>query len=304
MYRLRVVDPVVALRVTRTKLAWLACSVGLAVVLPMAVAYLQWFPGRELDTQSVPLRDRTWLLVIGRRPERSFEAETSIPFRNSPMALYEHHGGAWIKREGDLMTRSTSSSTSRPLETDIPTVLKCLEAETAYGYGYLSVPCGAYWLAPANPSSHETRWLISDWGTLDGVVSLEEAETVGFCKVDSSTSQSARIVDVPGISRRGEKRGTFLHGTVTRYWSHVDSRGCINLCVEPESAGGTVSPWEEFMGWVRKHGLLSQGLGLVLVPCDDLTSDPASPLPQSLAMRVVPSSAHGGCQAHVSPLAH
>lgn len=274
---------------------WIA--VGICFLIGFGI--LSFFPyitartGKDIilapphDENEMPTACR-WVFLIGRRPERQYQQD-STPFRNSPIALYEKTQDVWTKREGDLLTRSTTTCENPPRKEDLLTVSNYIaQKERPYEFGYVSVPEGVYRMSKAwseEKSDPQAEWFrLSDWGT-QGVIALDTPQIVRHCVLDKSNPDGEwRIVESPGASVHYSKTGTYLHGTVTFEWSHRDSKGCINLysgkrMERPE--------WQMFLDWIQQHGLFCSEdtpVGLVIVPFDQVQPRKDAPLPDRLRM--------------------
>ncbi len=270
------------------------CALGalaLAIFLPRLAAELQ---ARRAQPARIGLEspeECQWLVVVLRRKERDSESETGIPFRNSLLALYEKDGDAWRKRSRDYLARSTTTSLNPPAPTDEETVVRYVQDKKVdYTYGYASVPPGVYRLTRAgsfNPAAEvQSDWfLLSDWNAR-GTILLPEPQIIRHCGVENAAwPEKPRVVDLPTSTTTRVKVDCYLHGTGTRFWSHRDSKGCINLFLHPQER--EVSDWGQFTADLKKSGVWDEKakLGLALIAETATPLDSEDRLPQALAIR-------------------
>ncbi|MBX3730911.1 MAG: hypothetical protein KF858_17175 [Candidatus Sumerlaeia bacterium] len=268
---------------TRATARWIALAVGAAMVVAgsMSPRVVGLFHGGPRPLAPVAAEavaapaDCAYLLVIGRRPERSAEEE-ELPHRNSRLALYERDAEGWRKIEGDLPVRSHSTSRREPLAEELnPRTDKSRE------FGYVSVPVGVFTLAQAPWRDGVTpAFLISDWGRFDGTIGLREPQVIRRATLHAPEGGEPEI-RTEVIRSSIDKTGSWLHPTFTQYWSFGDSNGCINLFRPHRAmAGAAPADYDVLLGWLDARGLVpgrESLLPLVIAPFN-YVGDPATGL--------------------------
>lgn len=244
-----------------------------AVAVPRILVYMEGQQEPILAERIREVREASYLLVIARRPEKVFESD-SLPHRNSPIALYSREGNQWVKEAGDLMCRSTTTNLRPPEPKEIPTT-----GSKKRMFGHQSVPTGVYTLTEDVWKDGWNRcFLISDWGRTDGSIVLSEPQVLRYATLvrDKNHVPSVEVGEVERTTL--EKRGSYLHPTITRYWSYHDSNGCINLYGSSEEGHGETYDWDRFLSWLDKRGIdphVPNELPLVIGD-EDLLIDPES----------------------------
>ncbi|MBN1475139.1 hypothetical protein JXA47_00145 [Candidatus Sumerlaeota bacterium] len=238
-----------------------------------------------VDSPNRTISQYNWAVVIGRRPERRSMSDASTPFRNSPLALYERTPEGWVKREGDLVCRSTSTSESPPTDADQQAVLSfARDRGVVYRWGQVSVPLGCYNLTPRPWRGDTTAFTISELYGFDGQINLEEPQvlTTSILVTDESTGEWVLGEDPtrPPVTSY-IKMGCHIHASTTTSWSHRDSLGCINLYSGDDGDGA--SDYQEFMAWLESRGLLNEPLALVIADYVDIAGSVAE-LPGRLTL--------------------
>ncbi len=239
------------------------------------------------------------LLLVGRRPERTYEAEVDLPFRSSRVALYHRNGDFWDKISDEFPIRSTSTSTSKPLDSDARTIEGHFQrGNKDYFYGHASVPEGVFQLTTDTLRGKSIAFLISDWGR-KGTVTLPDPQILTACHVISDRNTSSIVDSVPALhSTSIEKGGCTIHGSPTRRWSHKDSLGCMTLLNLP-SVSGQKADWDIFVSKIESEAVFSRKTPVVLVvlPFEKI-SDPDGAMAQKVAIRYPNSK--GGLMPEVS----
>lgn len=182
-----------------------------------------------------------YLLIVGRREERSSESD-NIPHRNSRIGLYKFRGGKWVKEAAELPIRS------RATLRDFSQADCDASTDELFDVGYESVPVGLYNLS-------ETKWrdterpayLISDWGRVDGDITLKKPQVIRRIRFSSSSTAFSTEVIRSSVS----KKNTFIHSTHTKSWSRRDSDGCMNLYA-PKEGNLDGTEYGDFVEWIRK----------------------------------------------------
>lgn len=268
--------------------------VGLAVAtilaVPAVLLLAEAMAFRRYDTALVLNAGRStlandWAVVIGRRPEQTSPNDPT-PYRNSPLALYERsEGELWVKRHGDLMCRSTTTTAQPPAITDRGAVESfSRERGTRYRWGHVSVPFGRYSLTPTPWRTGDTALLVSTLHSTGGTIALEEPQVL-TCVTIASDEVTGEPVFVPdpemGALVSYVKEWCFIHPSSTGVWSHRDSLGCINLFKRP---GENPNDYDTFWGWIEEHGLTREPLALVVAPFEELAGEGAEELPRTLTL--------------------
>lgn len=264
----------------------LLAGCGLALVLWLSERLAsREFEAPQLLEQAARLRPPDWAVVIGRRVERTGEDDPA-PYRNSPLALYERsEGELWVKRHGDLMCRSTTTTAQPPAITDRGAVESfSRERGTRYRWGHVSVPFGRYSLTPTPWRTGDTALLVSTLHSTGGTIALEEPQVL-TCVTIASDEVTGEPVFVPdpemGALVSYVKEWCFIHPSSTGVWSHRDSLGCINLFKRP---GENPNDYDTFWGWIEEHGLTREPLALVVAPFEELAGEGAEELPRTLTL--------------------
>lgn len=210
------------------------------------------------------------LIVFLRRPEREVGGDNSLPFRNSPVGVYVADGTHFRLAKEGLIGRSSSTALSFPRETDTSTIDNHYKHRDGYYYyGYRSVPEGLYWLEEDIWRDGDICWLLSDWIRRDGTIDLpEQQELIAVRVVRDENFQNPRIVpysDVPPL-RSIMKDECYLHPSITKFWSHRDSFGCLNLHKDNSDQYGeydfdVLVRWLLELGYERNSGRI----GLLLI---------------------------------------
>ena len=216
-------------------------------------------------TQSSP-QESEYLLFIERGRERCFESETTVPFRNSPLGLYERRGHKYMLCQAPFISRSTSTAVSRPVDTDSTTVQNSIrKLREPYYYGYKSIPPGNYEAQIEKNEKYEIALRLQTYRRNDGLVELQEPQTLIACTTTESltvpglTTIIDDITTIPVVTN--QKFDVLIHGSPTKRWSHRDSQGCINLPKYTESA--VRSEWDRFKSVLRARGI-KKSIPLVL----------------------------------------
>jgi hypothetical protein len=202
------------------------------------------------------------------------------PFRNSKIALYSYQRGEWIKVEGDLPCRATSTSRNVPDLSEFSHI----DEKLIYPYGYESVPDGVYslrlvdWKDGANKA-----FSISDWGRDDGVISLTRAQEIKLIEIAPSVNGSAESRQLGVANSAWNKRESYLHPTYTEKWSHGDSRGCLNLYKPAVAEPNVTYDWDRLCIWLNSHRVPVGQLALVVVDVKKLGGN--FELPDTLAKK-------------------
>jgi hypothetical protein len=207
------------------------------------------------------------LIVVGRRKERTSLEDAEIPFRNSRIAVYRKTDqNVWEKVSPDIPTRSTSTAI-KPPEDENEESLAFLNGDRG-GYGYRSVPIGLYSLKPTLWRDGENwSFIVSEWGGDHGKIFLDDTQ-----KIFLNSGELAKETRI--------KRNCYLHISKTKYWSHGDSLGCINLHKPEDSpANETKSDWGRFLNYLNRHNIFTQEkilAGLLLMDDEELYTDGGS----------------------------
>lgn len=229
-------------------LAILLATIPLAVVAAWApfgiYRYVVYRESLLVQAPEVTFEYPENLLVMLRGRERMFQSEEEIPFRNTPTSLFVRQGDKYVRRSDTvLMARSTATSGEFPKETDLQTVHNVMmrsASPSPYSYGYESIPAGIYILQPTEWRNGDPAFSISSFGAPPGIVVLETPQTVRHCAVEyDANNDPVALKPLEGGQFRTFKQGCYLHPSVTRFWSHVDSNGCINFQRPPESLEGS-----------------------------------------------------------------
>lgn len=247
-----------------------------------------------LTPPELPQRDLPkYLLVVDRRPEKS-SANDDRPHRASRSALYKKSESSYVKVSPDIPVRSTSNAEQRPMEEDIKTVLAYKEREGTdlYPWGYASVPSGLYALVPDKDGAGQLRFVVLSWHRRLSTLELPVPQTIQMLRLankqDEDTTSTTLMLDVPERTTvRDFKDAVFVHGTVTRNWSHIDSQGCITYQTPPSSPG-TPSDYEVFCQLMKDHGLDQGDPGFgMLIRESPLPPKDAAPLESELPISLV-----------------
>jgi hypothetical protein len=229
-----------------------------------------------------------WAVVIGRRRERSHTSDVEKPYRNSPLALYQRiSGNTWEKREGDLLCRSTTTTSHPPRATDHEAVRSfASDRDRHYRWGHVSVPLGVFSLTPVEWRTRETAFLISELHSSDGTIALGSPQTLTVARaITAEATGVITVINDPDIDPIVSyiKQGCHIHPSFTRDWSHRDSLGCINLYHgQEEGQEGQLTDWATFFSWIEGRGLLDQPLALVVASFEELAGPGATALPDTL----------------------
>jgi hypothetical protein len=232
------------------------------------------------------------LCVVGCRQERSGPDDTATPFRNSPMALYTADGPAWVKHsKADLLCRSSTTCGDLPTTADLETVQRYIaRTQGPYPYGFQSVPSGIYRLTQVDANSTTARLLIGEWQGPDDSITLRSPQTIRYCTLQSSAVGGISIEETTRAITltRTNKQQCYIHGSITRYWSHLDSKGCINLCtLAPEHS--RQSDWELFCGELREMLAPSEPMALLVLPLEAVAGATETELPERIRLDLTPT---------------
>lgn len=240
-----------------------------------------------------------WVLVIGRRPEKTSSSDKKHPHRNSPLALYEISNDELVKREGDLISRSTSTAQEMPELPDLTTVSNYLTRHGgSYPFGFVSVPEGLYILQPMPWKKTGTTGLrLSSIQNSEGYINLQQEQIIQNIKVAENNDGDRYIIDGSSPERKTKyKSGVFLHPSPTRYWSHLDSQGCINLLASREGEDDRVpADFDVLLNWLGSRGLLESEaeLMLLLVDYEELNDANDDELPSVISPSLLLQHAKG-----------
>lgn len=194
---------------------------------------------------------------------RASEIDTA-PHRGSLMAIYTKNKKSLAKVSPDFRCRSRTTALYPPSNYDKQTVEKVAKRTSGYYvYGYQSVPQGSYQLTVQKDINHSEdardRWLlISTWGWNNKILLDSNAQKLYSFKVNDSHQFDEYINHAQGQKPLYYKYDCFIHGTLTKFWSHVDSQGCINLYhrdSEPES-----SDFLRFVDSLKELGVYQENL--------------------------------------------
>ena len=260
-----------------TLYALLAMS-GIAGSLAIAeiMARLEAWRPAALAWPAARPADAGILVVVGRGRERAYEDETTVPFRGSRLGIYRRDmaGGAasadqWTLTAGPFPCRSESTAVGRPQSGDIATYVKEQAAGTSgtIPYGWCSVPLGFRRLTPADKDG-SPAYLVTDWGRASGAIALPEPMTVRgrWIEVPPGLDMGAiRFVEPPVPDRilwvRQDKGSCFIHPSVTKFWSHRDSQGCIGL-YQPKTKKGAPPGMDASGDFAMFHAAMGAALDL------------------------------------------
>jgi len=281
----------------KTVLLWaggILVGVVVAFFAPTIIANYEGSPThRTLDkhhvsVESRPISEETFLVVIGRRPERR-HLEDPTDHRNSRLAIYQRGEGSWELVRGPLPVRSHSTLTEPPLFRSLE------EAHNRPNgrFGYQSVPLGVFTLVEIPWRNDNRAFLISDHGRTDGTISLSEPQEIRSYTVvnDQEADVGFRLeIAEEAIRSSWVKRESALHPTHTTIWSHGDSQGCINLYqpnlpdAHPDREG---SPWQQFLGWLDEFKMRGYGhqVVLVIMPWESVSDSTGETLGDSLPLK-------------------
>jgi hypothetical protein len=227
-------------------------------------------------------------VVIARQAERAFEQD-AVPHRNSQLAIYlqTSESGSWALQNHILSVRSNSTSN----RADTLPSLSYPDIGASQESGYESVPYGLFGLKETDWKNGERAFLVSDWGRDDGIIALRVPQVIHKWRAYQDPESGDYLwKKVPeGRISSWDKRRSYFHPSHTRYWSHGDSKGCLNLYKPlPEQMGQPDIPappydWDVFLGWLDELGLRERihEVPLVIVPLKDW-ADEDGDLPETL----------------------
>lgn len=203
-----------------------------------------------------PVRlDKSVYLELIRNQERQREDEKDVPFRNSVLIIHD-------KRNDELTTfsaRGRSTAKNRPAITDIGSYIKAPETSGTIRWGMTELPAGNYWVRWGTMSSGKPAFQISGVGWSGESIVTSESQTVRNTPVIETTSGTLAF----DLSKEEQfpptniRTGCYIHGSITKVWSHRDSLGCVSLfdTTKRDRENGLVSEWERFLDSMQKLGL-------------------------------------------------
>ncbi len=223
------------------------------------VAYLLLVRGAAY--QDLPLRtpppvtlSSQYELELYRGDERTSEGNTARPFRNSQLLLLNTETGS----KKAFLARGRSTAKYRPLPEDIESYFKKHSQDAEIRWGFMELPPGTYW-CKAGSFKNEIGFQISGAGWTGDSIFTSNSQTIRYTPVkwDKASTPYLDIENerqLPPISVRTD---CWIHGSITKNWSHRDSLGCVTLqkASSQEKRTGIMSDWENFVNEMTKAGL-------------------------------------------------
>ncbi len=232
-------------------------------VAAFAVGY--YLVVRQAAYQDLPLRvppavvvSSDYELELLRGNERTSETDTSRPFRNSVLTLRRLGTTRQNDSETTFLARGRSTGINRPELTDIASFYKEPVENAAINWGFQELAAGNYWVRPGTMQS-KMAYEISGVGWTNERIFTSETQRIRAVPIIFN-GESTPSLDIAGETSRkptNVRIGCWIHGSVTKQWSHRDALGCITLqnSSAQSKREGASSEWNRFLTEMNKVGL-------------------------------------------------
>ncbi len=254
-----------------------------ALALPRVLVYLESKEEAVLTERIPEPWEADYMLLIGRKPEKKYESD-DLPHRNSPIALYQKRNDAWVKQTEELLCRSTTTNERPPQPKEISS-----SAEGKRLFGHKSVPPGVYTITEDVWRDGWNRcFLISDWGRTDGSIALSSPQVLRHASLGRK-EHGTPFVKIGEVEQTYmQKRESYLHPTITQYWSYHDSNGCINLHGSNDRDSEKEYDWDRFLDWLDSRSIDPRkpyGLPLIITDAAAVIDSETGKLSEQLPLR-------------------